>query len=118
MRETFIQVLQDLRKFVVDDKIVTQLGSRLTKCATCCAAIVFTDYDLLLRSKSHNRLLFVCGYIHEEKINCILINGGSAVNIMPKLTMRKLGISVSDLSLSHLTIQGFNQGSQRAIGMI
>ena len=72
----------------------------------------------LLGSKPHNRPLFVCGYINEEKVNRILIDRGSAVNIMPKLTIRKLGISVGDLSQSHLTIQGFNQGSQKVIGML
>ena len=97
---------------------VTQPSSRLTKCVACCAVVAFTDDDHLLGSKLHNHPHFVCGYINEGKVNCILIDGGSTVNIMPKLTMRKLGISVSDLSQSRLTIQGFNQGSQKAIGML
>ncbi|KAL0378917.1 UNVERIFIED_CONTAM: hypothetical protein Sradi_3197200 [Sesamum radiatum] len=44
-------------------------------------------------------------------------DGGSAVNIMPKTTMKKLGITSEELSRSRLTIQGFDQGTQRAIGM-
>ncbi|KAL0361042.1 UNVERIFIED_CONTAM: hypothetical protein Sradi_3788700 [Sesamum radiatum] len=36
---------------------------------------------------------------------------------MPKTTMKKLGITSEDLSRSRLTIQGFDQGTQRAIGM-
>ena len=100
-----------LRECSLDDKIITQSSSRLTKCVACCAAIAFTDDDHLLGSKPHNHTLFVCGYINEEKINRILIDGGSAVNIMPKSTMKKHGISVGDLSQSRLTIQGFNQGS-------
>ncbi|CAL9018760.1 unnamed protein product [Prunus brigantina] len=48
----------------------------------------------------------------------MLVDGGSAVNIMPKSTMMKLGITMDELSRSRLMIQGFNQGGQRAMGMI
>uniref|UniRef100_A0A2N9HH26 Uncharacterized protein n=1 Tax=Fagus sylvatica TaxID=28930 RepID=A0A2N9HH26_FAGSY len=59
------------------------------QCANCHGKITFTDEDLLLGSKPHNRPLFVSGYIREEK-----------------------------LSKSRLVIQGFNQEGQRAIGII
>ncbi|WMV44699.1 hypothetical protein MTR67_038084 [Solanum verrucosum] len=37
---------------------------------------------------------------------------------MPKVVLKKLGISIDELSKSNLTIQGFNQGGQRSIGKI
>ncbi|KAK4566285.1 hypothetical protein RGQ29_002502 [Quercus rubra] len=80
--------------------------------------LTFTDEDLLLGSKPHNRPLYVSGYAREQKIDRILIDGGSAVNILPKMTMRRLGLTMEELSHSRLVIQGFNQGGQRAIGMI
>src|ERR1051325_8423316 len=80
--------------------------------------ISFTDEDLLLGTKLHNRPLFVSGYIREQRLGRILIDDGSAVNIMPKSTMNQLGITIQELSNSRLVIQGFNQGGQRAIGMI
>ena len=89
--------------------------------AMCCAArdtIHFTDEDLLLGSKPHNRPLFVLGYVRGHKVNLMLVDGGSAINIMPKSTMTTIGIKVDELALSRLLIQGFNQGGQRAIGMI
>ncbi|KAL0457872.1 UNVERIFIED_CONTAM: hypothetical protein Slati_0414400 [Sesamum latifolium] len=49
----------------------------------CMSTITFTDEDLLLGSKPHNRHLFVAGYVREQKVNRILIDGGSAVNILP-----------------------------------
>ncbi|KAH0987773.1 hypothetical protein GBA52_014950 [Prunus armeniaca] len=58
------------------------------------------------------------GYVREQKLGRMLMDGGSAVNIMPKSTMTKLGISLDELSRSRLMIQGFNQGGQRAMGMI
>ena len=98
-------------------------GSKLRphECATCCAAqdaINFTDEDLLLGSKPHNRPLFISGYIREHNVKHMLVDGGSAINIMPKSTMTAIGIKVDERSLSRLLIQGFNQGGQRAMGMI
>ncbi|KAA0039557.1 uncharacterized protein E5676_scaffold775G00710 [Cucumis melo var. makuwa] len=83
-----------------------------------CMSIDFSYEDLLLGSKLHNRPLYVSGYVREQRVDRILVDNGSAVNIMPKSTMRQLGILMEELSNSKLIIQGFNQGSQRVIGMI
>ncbi|KAL0455604.1 UNVERIFIED_CONTAM: hypothetical protein Slati_0899600 [Sesamum latifolium] len=84
----------------------------------CMSTITFTDEDLLLGSKPHNRPLFVAGYVREQKVNRILIDGGSAVNILPLRILKELGILIDELSNSRLMIQGFNQGGQRAVGII
>ncbi|KAL0391375.1 UNVERIFIED_CONTAM: hypothetical protein Slati_4569500 [Sesamum latifolium] len=84
----------------------------------CMSTITFTDEDLLLGSKPHNRPLLVAGYIREQKVNRILIDGGSAVNILPLRILKKLGIPIDELSNNRLMIQSFNQGGQRAIGII
>ncbi|KAL0293164.1 UNVERIFIED_CONTAM: hypothetical protein Sradi_6953900 [Sesamum radiatum] len=84
----------------------------------CMSTITFTDEDLLLGSKPHNRPLFVAGYVREQKVNRILIDGGSAVNILPLRILKELEIPIDELSNSHLMIQGFNQGGQRAVGII
>jgi hypothetical protein len=79
---------------------------------------MFTDEDRLLGSRIHNHPLFVIGYIKEQLVNCILVNGGSAVNILPLKVLKNLRISLDQLSHSQLMIQGFNQDGQRAIGKI
>ncbi|PIM98934.1 hypothetical protein CDL12_28577 [Handroanthus impetiginosus] len=80
--------------------------------ALCCTTITFTDEDLLLGSKPYNRPLFISGFMQEQKVNSILIDGGSTINIIPKSTMKRLGIPIKDVSRS------FNQDRQKAIGMI
>ena len=65
-----------------------------TQCVTCNTAVTFTDDDLLLGSKPHNCLLFVTRHIQGQMVNEILMDGGSAVNIMPKSTMNDLGITI------------------------
>ncbi|KAL0291856.1 UNVERIFIED_CONTAM: hypothetical protein Scaly_2616500 [Sesamum calycinum] len=84
----------------------------------CMSTITFTDEDLFLGSKPHNRPLFVAGYVREQKVNRILIDGGSAVNILPLQILKELGIPIDELSNSRLMIQDFNQGGQRAVGII
>ncbi|KAL0448160.1 UNVERIFIED_CONTAM: hypothetical protein Slati_1943900 [Sesamum latifolium] len=84
----------------------------------CMSTITFIDEDLLLESKPHNRPLFIAGYVCEQKVNRILIDGGSAVNILPLRILKELGIPIDELSNSRLMIQGFNQGGQRAVGII
>ena len=69
-----------------------------------CSSIIFTDDDHLLGSKIHNRPLFVTGYIREQKVNRILIDGGSAVNILPLKILKELGISLDELLPSKLMI--------------
>lgn len=82
------------------------------------AQIIFGDDDLLLDPTSHNRLLFMAGYVKEQRVNRILLDGGSAVNILPLQTLKKLDIPTEDLSQSRLMIQGFKQGGQREIGTL
>lgn len=66
----------------------------------------------------HNRPLFVAGNLAEERINRILLDPGSAVNILPLKTLRKIGFTPTQLQSCSLMIQGFHQGGQRAMGVI
>ncbi|KAH6831489.1 hypothetical protein C2S53_010419 [Perilla frutescens var. hirtella] len=63
------------------------------------SAITFTDEDLQLGSDPHNRPLFMSGYACEKLINRILIDGGSAVNILPLRTLKELEFPMEDLSV-------------------
>ncbi|XP_074296887.1 uncharacterized protein LOC141627548 [Silene latifolia] len=99
-------------------KDVEELVEQSTQCVSCNAALTFSDEDLLLGSKPHNRPLYVSGYIRGQKVNRILIDRGSRVNLMPKATMKELGITVDEISNSRTVIHGFNLNGERAIGMI
>ena len=86
----------------------TNMLQQMQECYVCSSNLTFTYEDLLLSSKPHNRPLYVSGYAHEQNINRILVDGGSVVNILPKMTMRRLGLIMEELSHSRLVIQGFN----------
>ncbi|KAK4381313.1 hypothetical protein Sango_2979800 [Sesamum angolense] len=84
----------------------------------CISTITFTYEDLLLGSKPHNRPLLMVGYAREQKVNKILIDGGSTVNILPLRTLKELGIPMDELSNRRFMIQDFNQGGQTTIGVV
>ncbi|KAG5221971.1 ty3-gypsy retrotransposon protein [Salix suchowensis] len=72
-------------------------GSSNLSHGVCTTEISFNDEDLLLGSKLHNRPLFIKGYVDEKIVNRILVDDGSAVNILPLKTMRELGIPMDEL---------------------
>ena len=46
------------------------------------AKIHFFDEDLLLVYTHHNWPLFIVWYIRKHKVNCILIDDGSSINLL------------------------------------
>lgn len=82
------------------------------------AKLTFPNDDLLLGEIVHNRPLYMVGFVRGHKVNRIMVDDGSGVNILPIRTVKELGISMDELSESRLMIQGFNQGGQRAIDAV
>ena len=112
MRNALIQVLKNPTLYATKIKEGKMLEDESHNYAKYCATISFTDEDLQLGSKPHNQPMFVTGYIREQNITRILIDGGSVVNIMPKTTMKRHRIATKELTQSCLMIQGFNLGGQ------
>ncbi|PWZ05862.1 hypothetical protein Zm00014a_007970 [Zea mays] len=64
--------------------------------------MTFADKDLLLGIKKHNRPLLMLGEIDDLVINRIMIDGGSAINLLPLRTLKRIGYSAGDLSQSNV----------------
>ena len=62
--------------------------------------------------------MFATSYAKGQKVNTILIDEGSTINILLLKTLKELDIPIDELSNSRLMIQNFNQGGQRAIGSV
>ncbi|KAA0041323.1 ty3-gypsy retrotransposon protein [Cucumis melo var. makuwa] len=95
IKDTIIEILKN-------DDVSTISVAQMKAYNSCCISISISDEDLLLRSKLHNRPLFVSGYVWELKLNRILIDNGSGVNILSKSTINQLDISIKELSSSKL----------------
>ncbi|KAG9444448.1 hypothetical protein H6P81_015788 [Aristolochia fimbriata] len=72
---------------------------------SCPPCITFEEEDAQLGTKNHNRLLFVSGYIRHNKINRILVDCGSAVNILPIRMMKNVGLSAGAKLSPHARLQ-------------
>jgi len=110
--------LQHLEIYAERVKAVVEMLKTPVQCASYNMAVTFTDDELLLGSKPHNRPLFVAGYIKEQKVETILVDGGPAVHIMLKSVMHDLGITIEELSKCQTMIQMFKLEGQHAFGMI
>jgi len=60
--------------------------------------LTFSREDLLLGDLHHNRPLYLSGYIGEVKLRQVQVDPGSAINVIPLKTVRKLGIPTRKLS--------------------
>ena len=117
LRKALIQALTSPDLYVDNVEPVDAQHS-LRVCASCMTCITFTDDDLQLGVEYHNRPLYVIGKIGDTQVNRIMLDCGSAVNLLPLKTLHAMGMSAKHLSPSMLTIQGFNQVGQRALGTI
>ncbi|GAA0174419.1 hypothetical protein LIER_27812 [Lithospermum erythrorhizon] len=105
----------------VDDNSTTTEALRVTTPASSSLqtfAITFTDGDLPQEDGTHNKPLYVSGYVNEIRINRMLVDRGSAVNILPLQALKLIDISTEDLQQSRIIIQGFNQDGERMLGKL
>jgi hypothetical protein len=115
MRDILVQALlnpEDYQAFFAEEAM------KETLYAESSAGVFFTDEDLLLGTTEHNRPLYVTGSSQGVDIRRILIDPGSSINIITLRTLRVLELDVVHLSTEKITIQGFNQNSQKALGSI
>lgn len=80
--------------------------------------VTIEDTDRYLDDPHHNKLLFITGSIDDQPMSRIMIDSGSAVNILPVKIMSHLGIDPSWLRPSSLVIQGFKQNEQHSLDSI
>ena len=54
----------------------------------------------------------------DKRVNWIILECGFAANLLPLKVLRTIGITPNQLSQTLLTIQGFDQVGQKALGTI
>ncbi|KAH7839940.1 hypothetical protein Vadar_010522 [Vaccinium darrowii] len=62
------------------------------------------------KTANHIKPLYISGCLDGMPVNCILIDGGSAANLMPRTTMTKLGKTEQDLIASSACLLDFKGG--------
>ena len=80
--------------------------------------IHFSNSDLLVGTTDHNRPLYVTGECEGKKLNQILVDAGSSINIISLKALKSLALNTRPINPEKITILGFNQISQKSLGSV
>ncbi|MHC6131836.1 retropepsin-like aspartic protease, partial [Serratia marcescens] len=77
-----------------------------------------TDENRLLGNRQHERPLYMTALIDDIRINRVMIDPGSSLNLMTTRTLRTLSLSIKHLNRERISIRGFNSSVQMSLGTI
>lgn len=80
--------------------------------------ITFSEEDKVVADDNHNRPLYIEGNIGVAHLRRILIDPGSAVNILPVRSLTWAGYTLDDLEPTEVVICGFDNQGRPALGSI
>jgi hypothetical protein len=70
------------------------------------------------KNYKHLKALYLKGYINGHPVNKMLVDTGTAFNIMPHSVLRRLGRSAEDLIKTNITLSDFNGQALEAQGVL
>ena len=113
LREALIKALQAPELYEV-----SMAKHRLCSSPLFVNEITFDEEDKLIDDGDHNRPLYVEGNIGVAHLRRILIDPGSAVNILPLWSLTRAGFTVDDLEATDVMICGFDNQGKPTLGAI
>ena len=81
---------------------------------TSCNSLSFSDEDLPVEGKKHNLALNISVLCKSDSLSNVLIDTGSALNVMPKSTLTQLAYSGAQLRPSTVSVRAFD-GTRRSV---
>ena len=77
--------------------------------------ISFSNNDLPLEGKAHNRPLFIQVVMRAKKTLCVMVDNGLAINVCLLRLLHKFGISVIELEASNLIIRVYDDSKKQVV---
>ena len=92
-RDAMVQVLLERKVSAgtTPQQLVSSLMQKLE------GEIIFTDEDLPLDGREHNRPLFIKTEIKGKLTCCVMVDNESAINVYPLKILPRLGLTIADL---------------------
>lgn len=78
----------------------------------------FSDEDLSLLGKSYNQALHITVESKSMTIPYVLIDNGSTINVCPLKTAISVGIDITSLEDSLLTVRGYDNTKRDVLGSV
>ncbi|XP_028184580.1 uncharacterized protein LOC114371309 [Glycine soja] len=110
-RALLVKILNEAH--VAQDISVEGLGGIVNN-ITANNYLTFTDEEILVEGRGHNRALHVSVKCLDHIVAKVLINNGFSLNVMPKATLDKLPFNALHLRLSSMVVRAFD-GSRRDV---
>jgi len=110
-REALMKVLD--QAYVDHDVTLGQFGSIVGN-VTSCNNLSFRDEDLPAEGRKHNLALNISVLCKLDSLSNVLIDTGSALNVMPKFTLTQLAYSGTQLRPSTVSVRAFD-GTRRSV---
>ena len=74
--------------------------------------ITFSDEDLPLEGRDHNKALFIAAKVNGKRTSCVMVDDGSSINVCPLKLLAKMGIAREDLKPSDLVIRAYDDSKR------
>jgi len=110
-REALMEVLD--QAYVDHDVTLGQFGSIVGN-VTSCNSLSFSDEDLPVEGKKHNLALNISVMCKSDSLSNVLIDTGSALNVMPKSTLNQLAYLGAQLRPNTVSVRAFD-GTRRSV---
>ncbi|GAU44160.1 hypothetical protein TSUD_399820 [Trifolium subterraneum] len=99
------------------DVTLGQFGSIVGN-VTACNNLSFSDEELPEKGKDHNLALHISVICKSDALSNVLVDTGSSLNVMSKLTLDKLAYCGAPLRPSALIVKAFDESRKSVIGEI
>ncbi|GAU48965.1 hypothetical protein TSUD_188120 [Trifolium subterraneum] len=114
-REALMKVLD--QAYVDHDVTLGQFGSIVGN-VTACNNLSFSDEELPERGRDHNLSLHISVSCKFDSLSNVLVDTGSSLNVMSKITFDKLAYRGAPLRPSALIVKAFDGSRKSVIGEI
>ncbi|GAU50056.1 hypothetical protein TSUD_186910 [Trifolium subterraneum] len=114
-RETLMEVLD--QAYVDHDITLGQFRSIVGNVTTC-NNLSFSDEELPERGRDHNLALHISVICKFDSLSNVLVDTGSSLNVMSKITLDKLAYRGAPLRPSALIVKAFDGSRKSVIGEI
>ena len=74
--------------------------------------ITFSDADLLVEGRNHNRALFIPAKVKGKRTSYVMVDDGSIINVCPLQILPNLGVKVEELTKSDLVIRAYDDSTR------
>ena len=78
--------------------------------------ITFSDADLPMEGRNHNRALFILAEVKGKRTSYVMVDDESTINFYPLQILPNLGVKVEELTKSDLVIRAYDDSTRNVEG--